>query len=174
MHSYSGAVIDLLNPTADSLHIEDIAHSLSMLCRFGGRVEKYYSVAEHSVRVSHIVPSEDALWGLLHDAVESVLCDLPRPIKCLPMMSGYRKMENKFLKIVSQKYGLTSTMPKSVKEADDILLVTEKRDLLLDTESWLDVFPNVIPLKNKIIPWTHHRAENEFLNRFYQLYNAKE
>lgn len=70
-----------LSPRPEDIDIRDIAHALAMTCRFTGHSQKFYSVAEHSVRVSRIVPAQFALHGLLHDASEAYLCDLSRPIK---------------------------------------------------------------------------------------------
>ena len=71
-------------PNPDDIRIEDIAHALSNQCRFAGHAREFYSVAEHSVHVSQLCLPEHALWGLLHDASEAYLVDLPRPLKLLP------------------------------------------------------------------------------------------
>ena len=75
MESYietvSGRKFYFLNPNPEDIDIEDIAHALSMQCRFTGHTKWFYSVAEHAIWVSYLVPVHLALEGLLHDASET-------------------------------------------------------------------------------------------------------
>lgn len=82
----SGEYVDLLNPDPAKIHAPDIAHHLGMLCRYGGGVSRFYSVAEHSVLVADLLewqgqPSEVVLAGLLHDAAEAYVGDMIAPLK---------------------------------------------------------------------------------------------
>jgi 5'-deoxynucleotidase YfbR-like HD superfamily hydrolase len=173
LHTYSGRSIDLINPKESSIDIEDIAHALSLQCRWGGRIKTFSSVAEHCVRVSKIVPTEDALWGLLHDAAESILVDCPRPVKYLPQMEGYFWLEERFMSVIIKKFGLQSEPPESVRTADNILLITEMRDLMDDNETWKTIYPDLRPLNAKIKPWSWQKAKREFIKRFYELKGNK-
>src|ERR1019366_9954250 len=83
IRTYSGVRFKPLDPDP-AVGISDIAHALANQCRFGGHSSAFYSVAQHSVRVSEICAAEDALWGLLHDASEAYLVDVPAPLKQLP------------------------------------------------------------------------------------------
>lgn len=161
----SGIFFEFLDPHPRQISIYDIAHSLSMLCRFGGHTKVFYSVAEHSVRVSHACNPDDALWGLLHDASETYLVDMPTPIK--RTIPAYKKMENKILSAVSKKYGLQDEMPKSVKYADGVMLATEGRDLCADEWKYWDL-PHK-PLPETIRPWTQEEAKSRFMDRFHEL-----
>ena len=61
MQTYTGRQFWPIDPRANEVHIEDIAHALSMMCRYNGHCRTFYSVAEHSVLVSQHVPPEHAL-----------------------------------------------------------------------------------------------------------------
>src|ERR1017187_2988058 len=110
--------------------VEDIAHALAHRCRFGGHASKFYSVAEHSVHVSQLYLPEHALWGLLHDASEAYLVDLPRPLKLLPEFAPYREAECQLQRAVAVRFGLPPYQPASVTEADDTMLWIEAHSLL--------------------------------------------
>jgi hypothetical protein len=76
--TFSGLRFWPLDPEPEKILIADIAHALAHQCRFGGHASKFYSVSENSVHVSRRCAPEDALWGLLHDASEAYLVELPR------------------------------------------------------------------------------------------------
>lgn len=165
IQTYTGRQFTPLDPQLDDIDILDIAHALSLLCRYNGHCRSFYSVADHSVRVSRIVPQEDALWGLLHDAAEAYVGDFPRPIK--RQMPVFRDLEDRILQVVMQRFGLGWPMPDTVKEADDILLVTEKRDLVKAIDDpWGPVLP---PLPETIVPLSPEASEQAFLERFREL-----
>jgi len=123
------------------------------------------------VLVSEHVPQEDALWGLLHDASEAYLCDLPAPIKRDPEMSIYRIAEDRLMLAVCQKFGLRPEMPKSVMLADKLVLATEFRDVTtVDDLDWIIAECGVAPLEHILIhPWPPCVAEERFLHRFWDL-----
>jgi len=85
---FSGGTFDILNPRAEDVRIEDIAHALSQQCRFTGHTKTFYSVAQHSVLASTLVAAPDELWALLHDASEAYMGDMNRPLKHAPEMSA--------------------------------------------------------------------------------------
>lgn len=127
---YSGKRFWPLDPRAEDIEIEDIAHALSNICRFTGHVREFYSVAQHSVFVSFRVPEADALWGLLHDASEAYVCDIARPVKRQPELAAYRAAEKRIMDAVCERFGLSKIEPPGVKVADQRALYTEARDLL--------------------------------------------
>ncbi len=167
IQTFTGIQFWPLDPRPDEVDIRDIAHALSNQCRFAGHCEEFYSVAEHSVRVSLQCPCHP-LWGLLHDAAEAYLVDLPRPIKRWSQMGVlYSEIEDTVMMAVAGRFGLTFPMPAEVKRADVVLLVTEKRDLMkMPPKPWEDT---ETPIRETITsdgPWSPKTAEAKFLEEF--------
>ena len=106
IQTYTGRQFWPLAPQAEHVDIRDIAHSLAMQCRFNGHCRGFYSVAQHSVLVSQVVPPEDALWGLLHDAAEAYISDLPRPLK--NTAPEFRAAEHRLLTVILGRLGCPS------------------------------------------------------------------
>ena len=148
--------------------IEDIAHHLSLLCRFNGGCREFYSVAQHSVHVAQVLPDRLKLRGLLHDATEAYLGDVVSPLKdCLPQ---YRAMEATLWRVVCKKFNLPKISAAdcvAVKQADTVLLVTEWRDLMPPSAAPLDHLAK--PWRNAVVPWTAELAERQFLNFYHSL-----
>lgn len=201
IQTVEGKAFFFLDPKPADFSISMIAHCLARECRWGNHIPEFYSVAEHSVRVSYVCDPEDALWGLLHDASEAFLTDVPTPIKnylrygidefirrLLPLleysnvdfkvlegelraqcpdMLGYDELERRIQRAICANYNLPEEMPASVKHADAVLLVTEKRDLCLPPP--LQWGPNVEPLETRIVPWSETDAKARFIRRFYEL-----
>lgn len=171
IQTYTGKSFYPLDPRVHDVDIVDIAHALSMLCRFNGHCRVFYSVAEHSIKVSKMVPNEDALWGLLHDAHEAYLGDITRPVK-EELMTKNRDsiahIETKLTSCIAEAFGLPQDIPESVHEADNVLLATEAVDLLdANLKTWVEV-PDPLPIRiqSTMFPGT---AKDEFLGRFYEL-----
>jgi 5'-nucleotidase len=121
----SGAKLRLQDPDPELLTIEVIASSLSKLCRWTGHTSKFFSVAQHSVLVSRIVPEEIALDGLLHDASECVVGDLSRPMKLLLGRNAFIGIEKRVHRVIAERYGTSFPHDPRIKEADDISLAME-------------------------------------------------
>lgn len=168
IQTYTGLVMYPLDPQPEEICIEDIAHALSHLCRFTGHCREFYSVAEHSIRVSFACKPEDALWGLLHDASEAYLADMSRPVKrYAPFGEKYRQVEDRLMKTIAAKFGLDPECPDSVKHADTVLLMTEKRDLMHGcNKPWEDTAEVLEP---QIYPIKPRSAKTFFLERFVEL-----
>jgi hypothetical protein len=169
IQTFSGVEFHPFDARPEDIHIEDIAHALSHLCRFAGHVREFYSVAEHSVRVSWACQPEDALQGLLHDATEAYLIDLPSPVKHAPQLLGYRATEYALRGPLARRFELPYTIPDSVKHADKVLLMTEKRDLLGSPHVWEDSATAPAPLERRIRPWSPILARHLFLARYVEL-----
>jgi hypothetical protein len=116
IRTYKGHYFDVFDPNPDHIDIEDIAHSLSLLCRFAGHIKSFYSVCEHSIWVSNKVSKKHALAALLHDASEAYLIDLPKPIK--DEIPQYLEVEDKLMSVIGKKFGFEYPFNDEVKFYD--------------------------------------------------------
>ncbi len=167
---YSGRKFFPLNPQVDAIDIEDIAHSLSNMCRFTGHVKSFYSVAQHSVLVSYLCGANNALYGLLHDATEAYLVDMPKPIKRLETFSNFREIEASIMLVIAKKFGLPDVEPPPVKAADIRILATEARDLMSPLHP--DWKQPCEPYPFKIEPLSPGEAKKLFMDRYRELTNG--
>ncbi|MGK0703705.1 HD family hydrolase [Yokenella regensburgei] len=160
--------IDYRNVTTSQIVTEDIAVALSNICRFAGHLPEFYSVAQHAVLCSQIVPAEFALEALMHDAAEAYFQDIPAPLKRL--LPDYQRIEEAMDIVIREKYGLPAVMSTPVKYADLIMLATERRDLDLDDGCVWPVLEGIDPSYDfTIIPLKPGQAYGLFLNRFAEL-----
>lgn len=177
--TFTGVQFWPLDPRPEDVRAADIAHALSLQCRFAGHCRVPYSVAEHSVRVAEWVWDETngdrraSLAGLLHDASEAYCVDVPRPLK--PHLGGYREIEHGVMRAIEAWAGLPigACEVPIIKRADEVLLMTEARDLMGPAPApW--TFAQgapAKPLREKIVPWGWKRAEAAFLGRLAFLGN---
>lgn len=168
----TGRYFKFTEPDPDSVCIVDIATALSRLCRFTGHTTRFYSVAQHSVYVSRIVPPEYALQGLLHDASEAYLGDVSSPLKQL--LPDYKAIEHRVEAVIMSVFGLPFPLHPSIKQADLRMLMTEKRDLMPEPMTgaehgeW-DWLSEIEPTKKRIVPLYPNAARELFLKRFSEL-----
>ena len=166
VQTYRGKKFWPLDPRAEEIDIIDIAHALSMTCRFGGHSNIFYSVAEHSCHVHDILPPEHKRAGLLHDGSESYISDIVSPAK--KFMPEYRSIEDRIQRVISEKYGLTYPYDPAIKDADVAVLVAEQEQIMgKPPEPWLHMPPAA---DIKCQGWQPNRAKMEFLYRFSRLY----
>ena len=134
MQTFSGKLVDLAAFAATDVRLVDIAHALSLLNRFTGHSTSPYSVAQHSVQVSKLLPPNLALWGLMHDASEAYLGDVSTPLKSL--LPCYQEIEERVQRVIARAFGLKWPMPEQVKEADRCALAAEKAGLFSVQHDW--------------------------------------
>ena len=107
IRTQTGIDFDIVDPDTWVFSMTDISFSLSNLCRFAGHLNGFYSVAEHSVRVSETLkewgaPSDVQLLGLIHDATEAYMLDIPRPWKHLVRLGDtpYEDLETDMMRAI--------------------------------------------------------------------------
>jgi uncharacterized protein len=168
----AGKYFNFLEPERNEFGIHEIAHALSLLCRFTGHTPTMYSVAQHSVAVSYLVPREHALVGLLHDAAEAFMGDVSAPLKQL--LPEYKAIEKRVQAAIYMRFGIDPIEPPCVKKADLIMLATEQRDLMPahdDVWEWEGI-EGIEPMKRRVVPWSSEEAAYVFLRRFQNLQMA--
>ena len=180
IETYTGKKFHLLDPQPDEIDIEDIAHALSNQCRYTGHTRRFFSVAEHSIHVS-LLSYNFKLAGLMHDASEAYLSDISRPVKQLtPVGPPYYQVEDKMMTAIANKYGFEWPLPKEVKTADNIMLFTEK-DQLMTSLSWSDDKSTEDARSEAILDYAETRlignppetVKRMFLDRFYEVSNSR-
>jgi uncharacterized protein len=171
IQTYTGKAFWPLDPREDEICIEDIAHSLSLQCRYAGHCNYHYSVAQHSVLVSRALPEKYKLWGLLHDASEAYIIDVPRPIK--RFLTNYVEIESNIMSVIAGKFGLSAKMPAEVKRVDSAILHDEMLQIMKKPQGDLKL-PEP-PLGITIHQWIPSYAEEVFLETFNDLvYKTKD
>lgn len=166
MQLFSGHAYYPMDPRTSEVNIQDIAHSLAMQCRYGGHSRDFYSVAEHSVLVSHIVPPEHALVGLMHDATEAYVSDVPRPLKV--HLENFQEIEDMNWGVIAEAFDLPLELPTCIHEADRDICRTEMLHLLPPLAipfEWPRPAPDV-----RIVGYGPHKAKEIFLERFNELW----
>lgn len=173
----SGRKFDLANPTPDMVDPTDIAHSLSMQCRFNGHTRMFYSVAQHCYLVADLVPAEHQLPALLHDATEAYVGDMVRPLKegmrdfaeRMGIVELYAETEQKIWIAICLRFDLDPELLPSVKHADLVALATEKRDLMPSHPEPWPCLDGISPLAATIDPWQPSQAAIFYHGRLLEL-----
>jgi hypothetical protein len=163
----SGQYFDLVNPDPAMIRFHDIAHALSNLCRFTGHTRLFYSVAQHSVLVSRIVPEEFAVAGLLHDAAEAYVGDVSTPLKKL--LPEFNRIEKHIESLIAAHFGLSDLYPEAVRQADIVMLATERMALMPDDDSRWEILDGVQPSDVIISPLPPSEAYDLFVARAGEL-----
>ena len=123
--TYSKIHFNPIDPKAEDIKIEDIAHALSLLCRANGHFERFFSVAQHSINCAKEAAARRytkrvQLACLLHDASEAYISDITRPVK--PYLPKYLEFEKRLQNMIWEKFlggPLNADEQKLVFEIDD-------------------------------------------------------
>lgn len=175
--------------------IEDIAHALSMECRYGGHCRDFYSVAEHSCHVFDLWLElvsfrnhKHDLHVLLHDAHEAYFKDIPYPIKKLPSMNGYGILCEACQEHILDRFNASPSLPPEHKELlkkiDTYLRYVEAQKLMItggkswdwptDKKEYMiykeieenEAYSEKIEWKVNLKLWEPSEAKKEFTDRF--------
>lgn len=153
----TGERVDPLHMHDGDISVYDIAHSLSRQCRYNGHVGHFLSVARHSIWVADRLKEttgsvELELYGLLHDAAETYLGDMVRPLKHGPEIGrAYLEAEAKIEQVLAARFELEYPQPPGIHEADNYVLLevelsgpnarwTWRGDPDTDEQEWLERF----------------------------------
>ena len=167
---YDGEYFDLLEPDRSVYSVETIAHALAHLCRYTGHVNRFYSVAEHSVLVSLAVPKKFALEGLFHDASEAFLGDVSSPLKKL--LPEYKVIEERVMASIATRFNLSPWKLHSleVHQADKRLYHAERQEIAPGRdELWHTELRAVRTVKP--VGVSPQVAKQLFLDRYRELVN---
>ena len=161
----SGTKLHFMNPDVSEIHINDIANALSKNCRFNGQINRFYSVAEHSVLLADYVyqntgNNHDAFTMLLHDASEAYICDMPRPIKAV--LPDYIELEEKITNCINKRFGI-SELTGHLKFLDENVVRVEAENLFDVVPDWVQYY---VALDIELQCWDHETAQTKFLEAF--------
>lgn len=162
IRTYSGRFVNVFEPTPEMICIEDIAHGLSRQCRFGGHLEQYYSVAQHSINCSSLVSSSQAKAALLHDATEAYMSDIPSPIKA--RMPEYKAIEHGLMVVIAQALSFDYPFTEEIKLIDKTMLELEWEALVVGHSA---------PSHPYFKPYTIGDVKNLFIKTFYSIENQR-
>jgi 5'-deoxynucleotidase YfbR-like HD superfamily hydrolase len=177
MMFYSGNLVDTLQMKIADINIQDIAHALACINRFGGHLVQPVSVAQHSVYVSYLCPKEP-LQGLLHDASEAYLGDIPGPLKQSVVFERYRKLESRIQLLVYKKFGCQLQEAAEVRDADQLMLRFEawrgyKKPFWCEAPTALEE-TRIRAIVSAWVSWDWQRAEEMFIQRFNEITRSQE
>lgn len=158
----TGRFVHLLEPTEDSICIEDIAHHLENICRFTGACSPRWTVAQHSILVARLCCPEAQLYGLLHDASEAYLGDIATPLKYSGMMDEYLKLELQMEQVIAKALRL--------KPAPWILLEVKNADEEAFQMEWAAFMEGDYNALTEVVKHTQGRV---FLEEYKRLSSAE-
>lgn len=165
----SGNLFSYHEPHVGEVDILDIASPLSKICRFAGHIPVFYSVAQHAVNTSLIVPPEHAFTALMHDTAEAFMNDLPTPLKAA--VPAFKALEEKIEADMARRFGFEYPLPPEVKLADLQMLAIEKHYIKADQSHWsvLDGIEWEHITDCHLMPWQPDVAREAFLERYFEL-----
>jgi hypothetical protein len=152
IRTHSGQTFYYDKPEDFEYSLADIGYALGNICRFVGQAG-WWSVAQHSLLVSELVEPKDKLRGLLHDAAEAFVTDLPSALKHMPQMTFYRELDKRITKAIYRQFGVPEDKEanKRVKQMDILAYEMESKllgrgkvyeELAIDVPLWIRALNN--------------------------------
>lgn len=169
IRTYTGVKFHWDTIETNDYRVDDIAHALSLNCRWTGHVRKFYSVAQHCCLASYEAPPGQELAALFHDASEAYVHDTPSPLKWYLAdhdFTAFSDLEKRVDKAIYEAFRLPWPRDPAIKKIDLRLLATESRDLMPPGEERTHM---IEPFPWHIEPWGPDKAERKFLERYHQL-----
>ena len=176
MTTFTGRHFDPMQIRTEDICIEDIAHALSLMCRGGGHLKYFYSVAQHSLNCAAEAKARGwserlQLACLLHDASEAYLSDIIRPVKA--NLTGYLEIESRIMEKILEKFNLsdlTEEEHRKWKQIDDEILYYELKNLMPGEEDL--AAPELCALPD-ISERNWQSVETDFLRAAHTLISVK-
>ena len=177
MTTFLGENFTPVTPNPDQIHIKDIAHALSLLCRANGHFIRFYSVAQHAINCAQEAKARGLsphvqLACLLHDASEAYLADIVKPLKV--HLPSYQVIENRLQTMIYEKYltkPLTDIEQGHIAQIDRVILLCEFKELM--KKPVFDEVPDVMS-KPSLEFRDFQTVEDEFLAVFEETKRAQE
>lgn len=183
VQTFTGKLVDYLDPNPETICIEDIAKGLSQECRFMAQSSRHESVAYHSILMCGLMPADLKLEGLLHDAEEAYIKDLsPHLVGAIGrgMVNQYRFIKRKFQKVIltkflcrdfnedyiNEKYDFIGTIEGFIKKMDNRVSITERNSLFKEPNKYPEYWYNAESLPMLIAPQAIAETEKKFLEMF--------
>lgn len=129
IRTYTGRYVNIFDPKPEMFDIEDIAHALSNIPRFGGHLPIWYSVADHCIGCVQTGLGYKPIELLMHDCSEAYMLDLPSPIK--KNFRFYQEIEDNMMKVLSEKFGFEYPFDDKIKEIDKTELKFEWDNIMI-------------------------------------------
>jgi len=174
--TYKGEKFTPLNPDPMQIHIEDIAHALSLMCRANGHIDYFFSIAQHSMNCAIEAKARGysahmQLACLIHDASEAYISDITRPVK--QYLLDYKLIERRLQDTVYKRFlgtVLKEEETELVQDIDNDMLLCEF-DALMRTKKVFNTVPKLS--SNPSFKYKSHAdAEKDFLRVYYGIMHA--
>ena len=167
IETHNGTHFHFLEPIRDEVFIMDISYALSHTVRWGGHCQPCITVAQHCVMVSQMLQRLGnshmvQMQGLLHDAAEAYIPDIPTPIK--PFLKNFQEIEEYINRTIFDAFKVRYPLDPNVKIMDREAMRWEYRDLMRGSDIPLPTGP-----RPTLVVWDARHSQIEFEDRFFNL-----